>query len=227
MPTATVADEVGTPTSASGFTPDEIAQSQAVLPGTELRLADPTPAEPPKAAAPSKPLEQPPDLRKTVFRGYERRSTDELVAKLAWSSHVLTAERDGLRTRIEELERELEGERARSHAVADALVTAQALAAEVRAAAEREVAESLRVATAAKEDALREAEEILRAARSKADAFVAEMEQDVRDRQHEAEHVLDNTKDRLAALVRDLLERVPARPELSSSVPPEPPASDG
>ncbi len=198
-------------------TPSDTQSSEEAA-KTELRLAQ-TPPAPPPAPATSRPLERPPDLR-VAFRGYERAATDSFLSKLEESFHKLTSERDGLKSRNAELELELEQHRTRALAVADALITAQTLAREVRAAAEREVEGNRAEAAAAKAEAITEAAElrakaqqesaeILRNARTEADRLVEDVQKGIRDRQHEAEHILDDTKARLGSLVRDLLERLP------------------
>ena len=70
------------------------------------------------------------------FRGYDRASTDALLAKLFERSASLTRERDDLRRQVDDLTQDVEEYRQRSEAVADALVTAQRIALDLRANAE-------------------------------------------------------------------------------------------
>jgi cell division septum initiation protein DivIVA len=213
----------------------------------ETQAAD-KPAEEPeakvveKAAKPaerSEPFARPPVLGSS-FRGYDRAQTDGFLQRLEDSFHKLTSERDALRTKAEEAERraasletELAQHRERQQAVADALITAQSLANEVRAAAEQEVADDRREAATAKGEALQEAAEIrakaqqeaaelLRDARTRADRLIDDVQRGIREQQHEAEHLLDDTKERLGSLVRDLLSRL--EPEAGSA--PAPGAPD-
>jgi cell division septum initiation protein DivIVA len=198
-------------------------------PETQLQSPSEPRPEPPQA----KPLEAPPDLP-VVFRGYDRKATDAFLHKLEESFHRLTAERDGLRRRIDDLEDELAHHRSRSQAVADALISAQTLAHEVRAAAEREIESDRRDASTAKSFALEEAGEIrakaqqeaaelVHQAREQANRMIDEVQRGIREQQHEAEHILENTKERLGALVSDLLNRIPASSG-DTGVPPDGPA---
>ena len=70
------------------------------------------------------------------FRGYDRASTDALLAKLDERAAALPRERDDLRRQVDDLTRDVEEYRHRSDAVADALVTAQRIALDLRANAE-------------------------------------------------------------------------------------------
>jgi len=185
-----------------------------------------------KPAERSEPFARPPVLGSS-FRGYDRAQTDAFLQRLEDSFHKLTSERDALRSKAEEaerraasLEQELAEHRARQQAVADALVTAQSLANEVRSAAEQEVADERRDAAMAKGEALQEsaeirakaqqdAAELLREARARADRLVEDVQRGIREQQHEAEHLLDDTKERLGSLVRDLLSRL--EPEAGSA----------
>ncbi len=178
-----------------------------------------------KPADRSEPFARPPELGSSL-RGYDRAQTDDFLQRLEDSFHKLVSERDALRSKADEAERkaaaletELAEHRERRQAVADALITAQSLANEVRAAAEQEVAADRRDAATAKGDALQEAAEIragaqqeaadlLRDARTRADRLIDDVQRGIREQQHEAEHLLDDTKERLGSLVRDLLSRL-------------------
>ena len=78
------------------------------------------------------------------FRGYDRASADALIAKIEERSAALGRERDGLWQQVNDLTRDVEEYRKRSEAVADALVTAQRIALDLRASAEAEIAEQRR-----------------------------------------------------------------------------------
>jgi len=104
-------------------------------PGDEpkLRLANTTPA-----AETPRPLDRPPDL-KIGRRGYDVDATDAFLSRLETSFHELTTERDALKRQVDALEKELVHHREQHDAIADALITAQTLAREVRTRAEQEV----------------------------------------------------------------------------------------
>jgi len=197
------------------------------------------PAETPAAKSdetPAKPAGEPfgrPPVLGSSFHGYDRAQTDAFLQRLEESFHKLTSERDALKASAEAAERraasletELAEHRARQQAVADALIMAQSLANEVRTAAEQEVADDRRDAAMAKAEALQEAAEtraraeqeaaeVQREARERADRLIEDVQRGIREQQHEAEHLLDDTKERLGSLVRDLLTRL--EPEAGSA----------
>jgi cell division septum initiation protein DivIVA len=192
-------------------------QGSKAGPGDEpkLRLANTTPA-----AETPRPLERPPDL-KVGRRGYDVAATDAFLARLEKSFHELTTERDALKEHVGELEQELVQHREQHDAVADALITAQTLAREVRARAEAEVESDRAEAAAAKTIAESEAAQIKAKAEEEAAAIVAnaqvesaklvgQMQEDVRAKQHEAETILDDAKSKVESLVHELLDRLPA-----------------
>ena len=77
------------------------APPEEEAPEPRLEAAD-VPSEP-KAqleAAPAKPLDAPPDLP-VVFRGYDRKATDDFLRKLEESFHNISGERDALHKRID------------------------------------------------------------------------------------------------------------------------------
>jgi cell division septum initiation protein DivIVA len=156
-----------------------------------------------------------PDKLPIAFRGYAQEPTDELLRQIEQSYQTLVGERDELRARAEgaerrseELERELAEHRKQTRAVSDALIAAE----QAKVAGEREAAalkaEAEREHAEVRERAAREAEAIVREARAKADRLVQDVQRTLEERQHEAEHFFDDTKERLGALVRDLLARV-------------------
>ena len=155
-----------------------------------------------------------------AFRGYERGATDAAFAVLEKRRATLAQERDDLRRQVEVLTRELEDHRERSQAVADALITAQrvatalretaqseidALRREVEAERERTVEEGAAITAAARQ----EATEIVREARLRADRLIGEVLSALEDYRRQTDEFVSGTRDRLASLVHDLLERLP------------------
>ena len=182
------------------------------------------------------------------FRGYDRASTDALVAQLAERNAALTRERDDLRQQITDLTGDVEEYRKRSEAVADALVTAQRIALDLRANAEAEIAEQKRevdgfraeaeaeIAELHRElDAEREklvdtgneiraearadATEIVREARIRADRLIDEVLDALRAYEDDADGFLSESRTRLVSLVRELIDRIPGT---APAVPEEP-----
>jgi cell division septum initiation protein DivIVA len=151
-----------------------------------------------------------------AFRGYDRAATDAALAALEQRHAVLAHERDELRRHVDELLRELEERRGRSQALADAFVTAQQVAADLRAAAETE-GETIR------SDARQEATEIVREARIRADRLIDEVVAALEEHRRDTDEFVSSARERLAALVQDLLYSMPG------SAPPPPPgvAVDG
>jgi cell division septum initiation protein DivIVA len=172
------------------------------------------------------------------FRGYDRASTDALLAKLDEKRAALARERDELRQQLEDLTRDVEEYRKRSDAVADALVTAQRMALDLRANAEAEIAEQRReaeglLAEAEAEIAERErdlaaereklvdagneiraearadATEIVREARIRADRLIDEVLDALRAYEDDADGFLSESRTRLVSLVRELIDRIP------------------
>jgi cell division septum initiation protein DivIVA len=171
----------------------------------KLRLAQPSAAA--TAVETPRPLERPPDL--TIGRrGYDVPATDAFLARLEVSFHELTTERDALKQQVAALEQELVHHREQHDAVADALITAETLAREVRSRAEAEIENDRAEAAASRQSAESEAAEIRAKAQQDADAILAEakvqsaklveqMQEDVRTKQHEAESILDDAKARV------------------------------
>lgn len=172
------------------------------------------------------------------FRGYDRASTDALLAKLDERSAALTRERDDLRRRVDDLTRDVEEYRHRSDAVADALVTAQRIALDLRANAEAEIAEQKREVDGFRADAEAEiaelhrevdaereklvdagneiraearadATEIVREARIRADRLIDEVLDALRAYEEDADGFLSDSRTRLVSLVRELIDRIP------------------
>jgi cell division septum initiation protein DivIVA len=172
------------------------------------------------------------------FRGYDRESTDALLAKLADRSSELTRERDDLWKQVNDLTRDVEEYRKRSEAVADALVTAQKIALDLRAAAEEEIAEQRRevegiLAVAEAEldlqrreleserekladvgneiriEAREEATEIVREARIRADRLIDEVLDALRAYEGQTDEFLAESRTKLVSLVRELIDRIP------------------
>lgn len=191
----------------------------------------------------------PHDLR-VGFRGYDRASTDELIASLEARSAALGRERDELRQQVNELTNDLDDHRRRSEAVADALVTAQRMALDLRAAAEAEIAEQrrevdglLQVAEAdlaeqrrelegereklvdtgneIRAEAREEATEIVREARIRADRLIDEVLDALRAYEDDTDEFLSGSRTRLVSLVRELIARIPGS---APSTPEEDPA---
>lgn len=160
------------------------------------------------------------------LRGYERAATDALLARLEERHATLAIERETFRRQVDDLVAELEQHRGRSQAVADALVTAQQLAIDLRAAAEQD-GETIR------SEARREATEIIREARIRADRFIAEVVAVLEQHQRETDEFVTSARERLTALVQDLLSRMPgsappppAEPEAGTRDEPDAPAAD-
>ena len=161
------------------------------------------------------------------FRGYDRTAAGALFASQEQRLRALGQERDDLRRRVDELTTELEQHRNRADAVADALVTAQKIAVDLRAAAEAEIEEERRgvaeereqlneEGTVIRAEARQEATEIVREARIRADRLIEEIVAALNAYQHEAEDFVSGSSDRLTSLVHDLLTRMPgSAPELA------------
>ena len=172
------------------------------------------------------------------FRGYDRASTDALLAKLDERSAALVRERDDLSRQVSDLKRDVEEYRNRSEAVADALVTAQRMALDLRANAEAEIAERQRevddlradaeaqIAERQREiesereklvdtgneiraEARADATEIVREARIRADRLIDEVLDALRAYENDADGFLSDSRTRLVSLVRELIDRIP------------------
>jgi len=172
----------------------------------------------------SKAMSSPKNARHSIptsFRGYDRARTDALMRALAEEVRSVQWQCDDLRRQLEEATAELEEHRERSRAVADALVSAQQVAADVRAQAEAEIAERQREAAglkdAAEADALeireharQEATEIVRESRVRADRVVDEVAIAIKGYHEDTDEFLDDARTRLDTLVQVVLERIPA-----------------
>jgi cell division septum initiation protein DivIVA len=160
------------------------------------------------------------------FRGYDREAAGALFATQEQRYRMLAQERDDLQRRVHELTGELEQHRHRAEAVADALVTAQKIAVDLRAAAEAEIDELRRgvaeerdhlvdEGTAIRAEARQAATEIVREARIRADRLIEELVGALVAYQHETEDFVSGSGERLTSLVHDLLTRMPgSAPEL-------------
>lgn len=176
------------------------------------------------------------DQLPVALRGYDREATDALLHDLEQRRTALVRERDALLGEVDTLRTELEEHRARVQAVADALVTGQQVARDLRSAAEAEIADEL--AKVAEErlklvdegdsiraDARQEATEIVREARIRAERLAHEVVAALREYQLDTDQFLERTRERLDSLVGDLVGRIPATaPE--QPVPAEPVADD-
>jgi cell division initiation protein len=151
------------------------------------------------------------------FRGYDRDATDEAFSKLE-KRHA--REREELRRQIDALLQEVEDHRRRATAVADALVTAQKVAMDLRAGAESEIDELRREVererealveegAAIKAEARQEATEIVREARIRADRLIGELVAVLEEYQRDTDEFVTGTRVRLSSLVNDLLNRIP------------------
>ena len=172
------------------------------------------------------------------FRGYDRASTDALLAKLDERGLALSRERDDLSRQVSDLKREVEDYRQRSEAVADALVTAQRMALDLRANAEVEIAEEKRRAddlralaeaeinererevesqreklvdagNEIRAEARADATEIVREARIRADRLIDEVLDALRAYEEDTDGFLSDSRTRLVSLVRELIDRIP------------------
>jgi cell division septum initiation protein DivIVA len=173
-----------------------------------------------------------------ALRGYDREATDALLAEHERRHAALARERDDLLRQVEELRSELNGHRGRVQAVAEALVTAQQAAAELRSSAAAD-AESERMSVAnerqklveegaaIRAEARHEATEIVREARVRAERLAHEVVAALRNYQLETDQFLDRTRERLDLLVGDLVGRIPASaPEAPLTAEPEPLADE-
>lgn len=162
----------------------------------------------------------------TKLTEFERELAEHREQSQAVSDALITAEqlkalseRDA-RILKEEAEREAAEIRTQAEHDAETLrAAADNEVSEVRAAAQHQAETILRGADVAKADteqqaaetlarAERVADEVVHEAESRAARLVAAMEHDLQERQHEAEDFLDDTKERLSSLVRDLFGRV-------------------
>ncbi len=175
-----------------------------------------------------------PDQLPGALRGYDREATDALLAEHERRHEAIARERDDLLRQIDELRTELTGHRGRVQAVAEALVTAQQAAADLRSSAAAD-AEAERMSVAAERqklveegaairaDARQEATEIVREARVRAERLAHEVVAALREYQLETDQFLDRTRERLDSLVGDLVGRIPASaPEAPLTAEPEP-----
>ena len=162
---------------------------------------------------------------------------------------ALTRERDDLWRQVNDLTTDVEEYRKRSDAVADALVTAQRIALDLRANAEAEIAEQKRevdgqqalaeaeiaerereveaereklvdVGNEIRAEARADATEIVREARIRADRLIDEVLDALRVYEDDADGFLSESRTRLVSLVRELIERIPGS---APSVPEEQP----
>ena len=160
------------------------------------------------------------------FRGYDRDATDEAFASLE-KRHA--RERDDLNRQIESLVQEVESHRLRATAVADALVTAQKMAMDLRTKAEADI-EELRAevekerealveeGAAIKAEARQEATEIVREARIRADRLIGELVAVLETYQRDTDEFVTGTREQLNSLVSDLLGRIPgSAPDLPAT----------
>jgi cell division septum initiation protein DivIVA len=172
------------------------------------------------------------------FRGYDRASTNALLARLEERNATLSRERDDLWHQVNDLTQSLEEHRRRSEAVADALVTAQRMALDLRANAEAEIAEQVRelddqragveaeiaelrrevegereqlvdAGNEIKAEARAEATEIVREARIRADRLIDEVLDALRTYEGNTDEFLSESRTKLVSLVRDLIDRIP------------------
>lgn len=194
--------------------------------------------EPPPAADSDRMANVPSSLSELPLRlrGYDRTAAGALFASQEQRHRALAQERDDLRKRVDELTTELEQHRTRAQAVADALVTAQKIADDLRTAAQAEIEEERRGVAEEREqlqeegasirsEARQEATEIVREARIRADRLIDEIVAALSAYQHEAEDFVSGSSERLTSLVHDLLTRMPgSAPELAVELAPEPEA---
>jgi cell division initiation protein len=184
------------------------------------------------------------------FRGYDRASTDALLAKLVERSSALTRERDDLWRQVQDLTGDVEEYRKRSEAVADALVTAQRMALDLRANAEAEIAEQKREVDGLRESAEAElaererqfaleqerlvdigneiraearadATEIVREARIRADRLIDEVLDALRAYEDDTDGFLSESRTKLVSLVRELIDRIPGTAPVAPDEQPE------
>ncbi len=154
------------------------------------------------------------------FRGYDRTATDALLARLEEGHRALAGERDALRVQVEKLTRELGQNQERMRVVADALVTAQLIAVNLRESAEADIENERREAAeerqrmvdegaAIRAKARQQATEIIREARIRADRLIDEVVAALVEYRRDTDQFLDGTRERLDSLVHDLLDRIP------------------
>jgi cell division initiation protein len=99
-------------------------------------------------------------------RGYAREGVDALLEEIASSYEQVWLERDELRSRVTELERDLASFRETEHVLTETLVTAQRAAEDVRSEAEKEAEQFKEQALAGTRSAKLEAERALEAVRA-------------------------------------------------------------
>ena len=169
-------------------------------------------------------MSSPKDARHSIptsFRGYDRARTDALMRALAEEVRSAEFECEHLRRQLEETTAELTEHRERSRAVAEALVSAQQVAADVRAQADAERADQQREVAGLKdaaeaeameirEHARQEATEIVRESRVRADRVVDEVAIAIKGYHEDTDEFLDEARMRLDTLVQVVLERIPA-----------------
>ena len=148
------------------------------------------------------------------FRGYDRKTTDDLLREIESSYRVLLAERDEARAsldsaqqRVVELEHKVARHREHTQAISDALVAATQMKVEAEEAARAIKGEAKRAAAAIRRRAEQDADSIVREAESRAQAVVDEVEIGYRRSGKPKPKELGDAKERLATLMRDLLDR--------------------
>jgi cell division septum initiation protein DivIVA len=154
------------------------------------------------------------------FRGYRRKETDAYVAGLHQHYTTLLREKGELQRQVDSLNVSVKEHEERANAVAEALVTAQLIAADLRAGAESDIerernelaVERQRLvdeAAATRAEAHQVAAEIVREARVRGDRLVEEVLSSLDEYQRETDQYLGGKRERLGSLVRDLLARIP------------------
>jgi cell division initiation protein len=121
---------------------------------------------------------------KKVVRGYEPRDVDAFLEIAAERLEMLVRENLQLRERNQVLQDQVEIQVGREQAVQEALVTAQALRADIQSQSQRQ------------------AETVLREADGEARRIVAAAESDVRTRMHDVERQLEQANDSIRELER-------------------------
>ena len=155
-----------------------------------------------------------PSLPLAKLRGYERVETDTFLKRVAADYEAVWMEREGLKKRLAEVESQLHAQREREALVADALITAERGAAEIRAAASEQAA-------ALRAEAELAAQEIRQDADAEARALIGEAQTMRRRLEEEAAHELERheteverlqrlsqeTRENLSNLLIDTLQR--------------------
>jgi cell division initiation protein len=145
---------------------------------------------------------------KTVFRGYERRATDDLLEELGRAVVAIMVERDAALARVEQLENGLDALRRLEGQITDVL----AVAARIRGKSESRAEELIRGAEAEKERILGQARSSARVAHldaRDAQEFSAQTRERLTRFLELSLREVERADTDLDSVVRDLVKRAP------------------